>query len=167
MRSLILHPTEVSQWQAIVNEAEACTQLILSEDTESYLVFLLIRFTKKQELVESVVALDFLESVDAASSTVRIERLQEVGDKSLLLCGLFPGIARKRRVNLTYFSDLGQAAYHTASGHQNHPYAALFEKLGHQFLNLQQILQALQQLPATESIIESNQWFMDHKYLRQ
>lgn len=39
MKKLILHPTELSQWHALVNEAQATTDLILNESTESYLVF--------------------------------------------------------------------------------------------------------------------------------
>lgn len=60
MKRLILHPTDISQWHALVNEAQAATRLILNEATESYLVFLLMRFTQNPKLIESIVALDFL-----------------------------------------------------------------------------------------------------------
>ena len=46
MNKLILHPTDISQWHALVNEAQAATRLILNENTESYLVFLLMRFSQ-------------------------------------------------------------------------------------------------------------------------
>lgn len=93
MKQLILHPTDISQWHALVNEAQAATRLILNENTESYLVFLLMRFSQGTKLIESVVALDFLESMRKPRQ-LQVELLRDVGDKSLLFCGLFPGIAK-------------------------------------------------------------------------
>ena len=154
MNTLILHPTDMSQWHALLREAEACSRMILSEDTESYLVFLLMRFSKQQQLVESVIGLDFLEALQDIPAQQQMDRLQEVGDKSLLFCGLFPGMANKRRVSLNYFSNLGQNAYLTVSRYVEHPHALLFAELSDQFLCLQQVLQALQHEPVSGRVIK-------------
>ena len=50
MKNLILHPTDISQWYALVTEAEVATHQNLTEDTESYLVFLLQRFAQTPPL---------------------------------------------------------------------------------------------------------------------
>lgn len=142
MKQLIIHPTEISQWHALVNEAQAATRLVLNENTESYLVFLLMRFSQGPKLIESIVALDFLESM-RKSRNQQIELLKDVGDKSLLFCGLFPGIAKKRHVSLNYFSDMGQAAYLTVGELHANPTADLYYQLSAQFISLQQILQAM------------------------
>lgn len=142
MKQLILHPTEISQWHALVNEAQALTQLVLNEDTESYLVFLLMRYTQGPKLIESVIALDFLEAMRNGRHR-QVELLREVGDKSLLFCGLFPGMARKRQVSLDYFSDMGQAAYLSVSELQERQLSELYFELSAQFSNLQNILQAM------------------------
>lgn len=142
MKSLILHPTDISQWHALVNEAEAATRLVLNENTESYLVFLLKRFTQTTQLLESVVAMDFLESMNVFGKR-QIDLLRDVGDKSLLLCGLFPGIADKRHVTIEYFSNMGKAAYLTAGELQEKSSAELYFQLSAQFLMMQQILQAM------------------------
>lgn len=142
MKQLILHPTDISQWHALVNEAQAATQLILSENTESYLVFLLMRFSQGPKLIESIIALDFLESMHRPR-TLQMELLRDVGDKSLLFCGLFPGMAKKRHVSLDYFSDMGQAAYLTMSELEDRHTADLYFQLSEQFLTLRQILQAM------------------------
>lgn len=142
MNKLILHPTDTSQWQALVYEAQASTQLILTENTESYLVYLLMRFTQTTQLLESVLAMDFLESMNT-SGRRRIDQLQEVGDKSLLLCGLFPGIAVKRHVGLDYYSGMGKAAYLTVSELQEQQSADLYLQLSDQFITLQNILRAM------------------------
>ncbi|KTD31561.1 MULTISPECIES: hypothetical protein [Legionella] len=141
MRKLILHPTEISQWHALVNEAQASTHLLLNESTESYLVFLLMRFSQGSKLIESVIALDFLESLHSPRRR-QAEVLRDVGDKSLLFCGLFPGMAEKRHVSLEYFVDMGQAAYLTV-GELYESQSRLYFQLSEQFLNLQQILRAM------------------------
>ncbi len=143
MKQLILHPTDTSQWHALVNEAQAATRLVLNENTESYLVFLLMRYAQTSRLMESVIAMDFLDSMQS-SGRRQIELLRDVGDKSLLLCGLFPGMAKKRHVKLDYFSDMGQAAYLTVSELQEREMAALYFQLSDKFITMQQILQAMQ-----------------------
>ena len=146
MTKLILHPTDMSQWHALVNEAQAATSLVLNENTESYLVFLLMRFSQTTQLIESVMAFDFLESMQLPGKR-QVELLRDVGDKSLLFCGLFPGMAVKRHVRLEYFSELGQAAYLTVSELEDRESADLYLELSAQFLNLQHILQAMRGSP--------------------
>lgn len=147
MNTLILHPTETSQWYAMVNEAEATTGLVLSENTESYLVFLLMRFSQGPRLMESVIALDFMQSM-SVSGQRQITLLKDVGDKSLLLCGLFPGIAERRRVSLSYYSDMGQSAYLSAADLQDREWSRLYVQLSEQFPNMQSILRAMRGLPS-------------------
>ena len=142
MNKLILHPTDTSQWHALVYDAQATTQLILTENTESYLVYLLMRFTQTTGLLDSVIAMDFFESMNATGHR-RIEQLQEVGDKSLLLCGLFPGIAIKRHVGIDYYSGMGQAAYLSVSELQEQQSADLYLQLSDQFIAMQNILRAM------------------------
>src|SRR5262249_12501963 len=91
---------------------------------------------------ESVVALDFLESMRKPRQ-LQLELLRDVGDKSLLFCGLFPGLAERRHVSLSYFSDMGQAAYLTVGELQEDKTSDLYHQLSAQFITLQQILQAM------------------------
>lgn len=142
MKNLILHPTDISQWYALVTEAEAASHLNLNENTESYLVFLLQRFVQTPELIESVVALDCLTAFQGPTQ-LQMEQLKIVGDKSLLVCGLFPGLADRRHVSLDYYSQIGQAAYLTVSELQAHTSAELYLQLSQHFPRLQKILQAM------------------------
>ena len=142
MSKLILYPTDTCQWHALVNEAQAATQLILDENMESYLVFLLKRFSESSQWVESLVALDFLEAMQV-SSRRQVELLRDVGDKSLLFSGLFPEVAAHRHVRLTYFTEMGQAAYLTAAELQAAETAELYFQLSVQFIKMQSILQSM------------------------
>jgi hypothetical protein len=142
MGKLILNPTDTSQWHALVNEAQISCHTNLDEEMESYLVFLLMRFAQKAKLIESIVAVDFLESLHLNGNR-RVHALRDVGDKSLLFCGLFPGVAKKRRVSLEYFIDMGQAAYLTASEVEFHQWSQLFCQLSEGFTLLKEILSAM------------------------
>ena len=140
MKPLILHPTELSQWHALVLDAQISSHIVLNESTESYLVFLLMRYSQGAKLIESVLALDFLNSLKNSRHR-QIDLLRDVGDKSLLFCGLFPGMAEKRHVSLNYFVDMGQAAYLTV-GELQERQSGLYHQLSEQFLMLKKILMA-------------------------
>jgi hypothetical protein len=73
--------------------------------------------------------------------TQRQQLLQEVGDKCLIYTGLFPKIAEKRLVQLSYFVKLGQSSYATISKSHND----LYQGLAKQFVSLMDVLQSLRQ----------------------
>lgn len=149
MKPLILLPTDLSQWHALVSEVEVQAQTFLNEETESYLVFLLMRFSHDPKLTESIIGLDFLQAMQKPRR-LQIQGLREVGDKSLLFCGFFPEIAKRRRLSLNYFSDLGQAAYLTVSELEEKQSAALFMQLSEHFATLQKILQNMRSMRSVE-----------------
>lgn len=142
MEPLIIHPTDTCQWQALLYEAQSTTNIFLKENTESYLVFLLMRFGQGAYLLESIVALDVLKATHQPRKQ-KLHLLQEVGDKSLLYCGLFPGMAKKRQVNLDYYTSMGQSAYLTVSEHHDQEQGALFYQLGKKFHELSIVLNAM------------------------
>lgn len=140
---LILHPTETSQWHALLIEAQANSACILEEDIESYLVFLLMRFTQSPALANSVLATDFLDSVNAEGSR-RVDLLQEVGDKSLLFSGLYPGLANKKRVSVDYFVDMGKSAYFAVAELDSAKGSELFAALAENFMMMKTVLGQIQ-----------------------
>ena len=150
MTRLVLHPTDTSQWYALVNEAQEKRAHWLSEDLESYLVFLLMRFAQQPKLASSVLAVDFLEGSQQAK-VQRIDNLQTVGDKSLLFCGLFPGIAEERQVQLDYFVTIGRSAYASVADMEGEAMAQLFMSLCEDFVPLADTLQAMRVLSVEDA----------------
>jgi hypothetical protein len=149
---LVLYPTDTSQWYALVNEAQVRQLCHLDEELESYLVFLLMRYTNQPQMLSSVLALDFLDS-RVLLGRQRFIRLRDLGDKSLLFAGLFPGIAEKRRVSLDYFVDLGQSAYAMISLEEVGD-VTLFASLCHEFRLLQDLLSVMRDLTGySESLV--------------
>jgi hypothetical protein len=135
---LLIDTTSLALWHTIVHDAETSCNIMLERELEAYLVFLLMRYVNKPELVQQVIAPQFLAANDSRHAAGRVV-MQEVGDKCLLLAGLFPAIAEKRLVKLSYFVNLGQAAYLATSKKSSD----LHDLLAHQFVALMDILQSI------------------------
>ncbi len=133
-------PSVVTLWRDSVKGAEERCQVTLSEDIESYLVFLLIRFSNKPDIAKQVMATEFFKALQEKEFSRRYS-LANVGDQCLLLSGLFPGIAERRQVKVRYFVDLGRSAYANISDAASDLYAALAA----QFVILMDVLQSLNQ----------------------
>lgn len=145
MQPLVLHPTSTAQWRDLVQEAARHADRPLDEDVESYLVFLLMRFTADAALASRTMALEYLESL-LASGRERRDRLRDVGDQCLLFSGLFPQVARRRRVRVHYFVELGRGAYDQLAAEAAHSLAAIFRALAEGFVPLMDVLQAMRRM---------------------
>jgi len=145
IRSVVLQPTVTAQWQNLLQEAQKACSHPLGPDLESYLVFLLTRFTSEPELASGLLAMEYLTSLELCK-TERATSLQTVGDQCLLLAGLFPGRARQRRVRISYYVHLGQNAYSQLSALCHQPLALLYNGLSSEFVALMDTLQAMHEL---------------------
>lgn len=139
-RALIIHPTAMAEWHTLLFEAQERCRVHLDEAMESYLVFLLMHFTQAPHVINSVLGLEFLQSLRPGAQ----QQLKEVGDKCLLFSGLFPGKAAQRRVKLSYFIRLGQTAYALFS-QQEPAQEALYGQLCQEFPRLIDVLLSLRQ----------------------
>ncbi len=61
--TLLLHSTTASLWHSIVHDAEQTCSIVLDEELEAYLVFLLARYTDKPELLKQVMAIELLQGL--------------------------------------------------------------------------------------------------------
>jgi hypothetical protein len=145
MTPLILHPTDTSQWYSLIIEAEAQINVNLNIDTESYLVFLLMRSSKSTLWLDSSVGMDFMHAMQH-SGQIQKTMLIDVGDKSLLVSGFFPELAQKKRLDPNYFIQIGQIAYASVGSLPDEPQHQLYQDLSQQFLTLKTILHQARQL---------------------
>lgn len=157
METLILYPTPLAEWQALVLEAKDRNSYSITQEIECYLIFLLMRFASKPEIANSILAVDFLKSLEQFKSEQlqytpkRLESLKELGDKCLLLAGLFPGCAQKRRVRISYYVRLGQMAYSSLSEERNSNLAELYGDLAEHFVILMDIMHCMRELDENSS----------------
>lgn len=150
MEALLLHPTSTAQWHALVTEAQSKTTRHLDEELESYLIFLLIRFTTKPELASSIMALQYLEGA-LEIGRIRQEKLRDVGDQCLLYSGLFPRRAERRRVEISYFVDIGRSAYTELSHCSIKSASEMYAHLSAGFVSLMDVLQSMRDLGLQQS----------------
>ena len=116
-------------------------------ELESYLVFLLGRFNQRPDIAKSVLATEFLSSLEKTPHKQR-DGLRDVGDKCLLFAGFFPEQAEKKCVKVKYFVELGQTAYIQLAELSKRRSAALYHALGCGFVNLMEILHVIRGLRA-------------------
>jgi len=160
MTSLVLHPTDVAQWHALVGEAQAACEQQLDEALESYLVFLLMRFADQPQLLERIMAIDYLKA-SAAETRQQCDKLRDVGDQCLLFSGLFPQLAEKRLVKVSYFVNLGRTAYDQLSVLVDRKSEQLYTSLAHAFVLVMDILHAIRALsgnPALTALQATELW---------
>lgn len=136
--TLLLGSTPIALWHDIIHEAEAACTITLKEELESYLVFLLMRYMDKPEIMRHIIATEFMSGLHENRKKQQWI-FQEVGDKCLIFSGLFPHIADKRLVKISYFVDMGQAAYATLSKKNSD----LYGLLARHFVPLMDILQSI------------------------
>jgi hypothetical protein len=126
-------------WQALIQEGAARSGVRLDESEESYLGFVLIRHQRDAAFGARTFALDWLNAHEEIGQ-VRAEALRDVGDRCLLVAGLFPRLAERRRVSPEYFVALGRDAYAGVAGCTRAGYADLFAQLARAFLRLVDVL---------------------------
>lgn len=138
-------------WQALVHEAAGRAGHPLDETRESYLVFVLLRFQNDGALLARTQALDWLHALGQAGQ-VRADALRDVGDRCLLIAGLFPGLAARRRVSVDYFVELGRGAYREVAEAGRSAYAALFGQLAEGYRELVEVLRGLRGDPCSAGL---------------
>lgn len=130
-------------WQALVREAGGRIGFLLDEYRESYLVFVLLQRQCDPFIQTRIQALNWFHAQQQMGSS-RTNTLREIGDDCLIIAGMFPGLAHRRRVGVNYYIELGQGAYHALS--ETHAAdAGLFHDLAMSYHDLVRTLRALRE----------------------
>lgn len=139
--------TIIAEWHALVKDATAECGYHFDDSIQHYLIITLEHFTTDHQLASVVIALDFLQALKMLGHEGNA-RLRQVGDRCLLLSGLFPEQAQRRHVTSDYFIAIGQQAYeqlaHTPKTLEYNN--ELFHQLSDEFIRLINVLQAMRHL---------------------
>ncbi len=149
MSELVIQPTTTAQWHALVSDAEYAAGYSLGEELECYLVFLLMRYTRKPQMLSRVMALDYLKQGNDTRAQ-RGQKLKDVGDHCLLFSGLFPKHAEKRMVKVSYFVKLGRSAYQQVFENLNNR-DTIYSNLSKDFVTLMDILHTMRDIQHDET----------------
>lgn len=126
-------------WYELVREGEERVHLRLPDEVESYLVFVLHRHQGDAWLGGRTMALECLHGLELTGHE-RTDALRDVGDRCLLIAGLFPRLARRRNVQPGYYAALGRAAYGEVAVRARTGYGELFAQLARRFDAMQRVL---------------------------
>lgn len=154
---LITETGNTAQWQLLVSEAASMANTRLDEEIESYLVFTLMRYLRRSDMVSRILALDYLNAFES-NEKIRDETLRDVGDHCLLFSGLFPKIAEKRRVKVSYFVALGRSAYQNLAGNLEQ-LSDLYQHLATDFVSAMDTLQAIRKMAKDDIELSAIQSF--------
>ena len=142
MSAILTDRPQLALWTDLVHEAECNAATRLDEELESYLVFLLIGHTRDVQLDRNAVAVDYL--LARAETGMRLKQeLRDVGDRCLLLAGLYPEQAERRLVSVRYFLELGSHAYDELANALRAGVAELYGHLAQAFARLVRVLMEL------------------------
>lgn len=146
---IIIPSNTTAEWYDLVKETQQQTGLYFDDHIESYLILTLDRFVKDENLFDVPLALEFLNSVNFRTSYSN-QKLRRVGDRCLILAGLFPEHAGKVNVSEKYFIEIGQQAYLTLADRSSIKIdPKLFYQLGFRFIDITEVLGAMRKVAAT------------------
>lgn len=145
MSKILTDSSQTALWHSLVTESEQRASVTLEVDVESYLVFALMRHLRDSELAQHVLALDYLHSLDLPLAQ-REQQLRDVGDRCLILAGLYPEQAEQRLVSLRYFLELGQHAYSELAAALRAALGELYRHLALSFTRVVRVLIELRKL---------------------
>ncbi len=140
-------------WQQLVQEGGSRCGTHLDEELESYLVFLLMRHQRDAPLLGRVFALELLAAMELIGSQ-RIDELRDVGDRCLIVSGLFPEQAARSRVSAGYFESVGASAYLAAAEQARSTYAALFMRLAEAYAALVEVLGGVRRVAHSNTTVD-------------
>ena len=106
-RRIITSLSMSANWYELLQCAKEQSGYHLKESVEHYLIMTLDSFNAESHDFASNLAIEFMEALDSSEP----KKLRSVGDKCLLINGVFPEISIKRNVTLSYYAGIGKQAY--------------------------------------------------------
>ncbi len=138
----------LAEWYHIFRLAQERAGYTFTDELESYLILTLDHYTSHAELINEVLALEFLEHANLQSSQ-SCSQMRTLGDHCLILSGLFPENAQQKNVSLSYFIGLGKGCYSLLSdapSQLSHVKSDIFIELSANFIGLMDILHHMRKL---------------------
>lgn len=130
----------VSASYDIITAAIAKTNIKLTEECESYLVFLMAEHFDDPNIgYDSPVAVDWMTAKSMSNGTEKLLKLKKIGDTCLLISSISPFIYNRAGLGPDYFATIGQDCYLTRSQIGTHdPWYALYTH----FLEMRDVFEA-------------------------
>ena len=133
MAQISITVSETARWHALIGRAEYFAHELLPHNIEDYLVRLFMRFNQQ----ETPLAAEFSR---AKQLTAIDDKLQNLGDQCLLLCGFYPEAAVEYGVSLDEFASMGREAFQKLATSRDNENSIIFEFLANNFVQVSELL---------------------------
>ena len=150
--NVILPPNRLAEWYEMLQISKQHTGIVLDDHVESYVILTLDAYLQDQLITDHALAIEFIEAINLKKTQSR-SVLRHIGDRCLILSGLFERRSERLNVSDDYFCEIGQQAYlNLASFNKLHIDPQLFWKMANQFLAIRTLLQAIRALNQYDAI---------------
>ena len=126
-----------SSWYDLLVEAQKETSIFLPPSLEHYVSLLLKHYLSRLDFFEEPIGIELLA---CATKTVPLIQYQDVGDRCLIISGLFPDLVVRKNVSQGYLKKIGKSAYYQVSLQSDKTIQPLFFHLYTQFEEISTIL---------------------------
>lgn len=130
-------------WESLIQEAQIVQGQKLSQLLESYLTSLLVKYITNTKLHDEPVAISYLKCQNYKGQVKR-NAMQSVGDRCLVLTGLYPETICFKTIDINYLTTIGQSAYNHL--HQIIQDDFTFKQLAYQFILMQNTLNTIRNI---------------------
>lgn len=149
--------SHIYEWNKLIKEAQQRCCNSLNEELEAYLSFALVEYLKDTSLLQGSIGAQFIQNISVSGASQK-QQLKALGDKCLLITGLFPGQITRRLVSATYFSSIGQASYDCLANLETTKLEQLYGQLASDFYFLIEVLLALRPLNQDHPLLNNPQF---------
>ena len=137
---MYLHSNSQAQWYHALCDLQHETDTVLPLEIEYYLTHVLINSTTQISLIDSLVGEDFLENLHQCTGK---NQWPELGNKCLIITGVFPQWANHRCRSKNYVAQMGKLAYQQAALIHFGAQKKIYEHLSEHFDDLSSFLNKL------------------------
>ena len=139
-------------WQIQIDRALKESNLSLENYTKSYLAQVLNQQMLNQDLVgHNAISRLWLDALEEKNFNKK--KIQDTGDRCLIICGLFPNQAQIRNTSITHYITIGKTAYASLANHNANPSIenSLFLELNHKFIAISQTIAIMKRLKKNQN----------------
>lgn len=126
-----------SSWYDLLVEAQKETSIFLPPSLEHYVSLLLKHYLSRLDFFEEPIGFELLA---CSTKPAPLIHYQDVGDRCLIISGLFPDFVVRKNVSQGYLKKIGKSAYYQVSLHSDKTIQPLFYRLSTQFEEISTIL---------------------------
>ena len=137
---MYLHSNTQAQWYHVLNDLQEETSFSLPTEVEHYLMLIFVNSTQDITILDSFLSQDFFLSF---TQPYNVENWQDIGDKCLVLNGLFPDWTCRRVRSKNFVTNLGKLGYCQAALQHYGASQKLFEYLSHNYDDIVQFLKMM------------------------